>query len=306
MSFVRSRLLAGFALLGAVALIAGCGGGGDSDGLSADEFRQQADAICADAQTKSDALTEPTANDQVLGFLQSGLTIQKAQIAKLKALAAPSDLSGDFGDATGLLDQQVAAISDAADRIEAGEDPTTVINEVSPTLDDLNAQADAKLKALGLTACSSGSSGTDTGTTATAPTTPTAPATDTTATAPSTGTGDTAGYVTDVQAAAGALTEFGTALQSTSSLADLKTKVPEATAALDTFDTAIAKLDTYTLDDDTLDEQRAGLVRTGPKVSDVLRRFLAAAAKGDVAAVGALVPEVTSTIQEFQAAATGG
>ena len=82
--------------------------------------------------------------------------------------------------------------------------------------------------------------------------------------------------------------------------------MPDATAALDDFDEAIAKLDTYTLEDETLDKQRAGLVRTGPKVSDVLRRFLDAAEKGDVAAVQALVPEVTSTITEFQQAATGG
>ena len=174
-----------------------------------------------------------------------------------------------------------------------------------PSSTTLNEQADAKANELGLTVCGSDDAEIDTTTTAAAPTTPTAPATDTTATTPSTGTGDTAGYVTDVQAAAGALTAFGAALQG-SSLADLKQNVPEATAALDTFDEAIAKLDTYTLDDDTLDEQRSGLVRTGPKVSDVLRRFLAAAAEGDVAAVGALVPEVTSTIQEFQAAATGG
>ena len=82
--------------------------------------------------------------------------------------------------------------------------------------------------------------------------------------------------------------------------------MPDATAALDDFDAAIAKLKAYTLADETLDKQRSGLVRTGPKVSDVLRRFLDAAEKGDVSAVQALVPEVTSTITEFQQAATGG
>jgi hypothetical protein len=82
--------------------------------------------------------------------------------------------------------------------------------------------------------------------------------------------------------------------------------VPGAKAALDDFDQAIAKLQTYSLGDATLDKQRAGLVRTGPKVSDVLRRFLDAAQEGDVSKVQALVPEVTSTITEFQQAATGG
>ena len=82
--------------------------------------------------------------------------------------------------------------------------------------------------------------------------------------------------------------------------------MPEATAALDTFDEAIAKLNTYTLADDTLDEQRSGLVRTGPKVSDVLRRFLDAAEKGDVARGAGAGPGGHEHDPEFQQAATGG
>jgi hypothetical protein len=305
MSSARSRPLAALAVIGVAAAIAGCGGGDDSSGLSADEFRTQADAICADADTRIEALDEPNANDQVLGFLQSGLTIQREQIEKLKALEPPSDLSGTFGEATGLLDQQIAEIQGAADRIAGGEDPETVIRELDPTIEDLGEQADAKAKELGLTVCGDEDGGTGTtASTATAPTaTAPAPATDTTASGPA---GDTGTYVEDVQEAATALTEFGTALQSTTSLDDLKAKVPDATAALDTFDQAISDLEAYTLDDATLEQQRAGLVRTGPKVSDVLRRFLDAAQEGDVSAVQALVPEVTSTITEFQQAATGG
>jgi hypothetical protein len=311
MSLVRSRPLAALAVLGAAAAIAGCGGGDDDSGaLSADEFRQQADAICADANTRIDALDEPTGADQVLGFLQSGLTVQKEQLEKLKALEPPDDLAGTFTEATDLLDQQTAAIQGATDRIAGGEDPEAVIGEVDSEIDSLSEQADAKAKELGLEVCGTEDTGTDatdtTATVATAPalTTTTPPATDTTS--GSATTGDTAGYVEDVQAAASALTTFGTALQSTTSLDDLKAKVPDATQALDEFDKAIGELDTYTLSDGTLDRQRAGLVRTGPRVSDVLRQFLDAAQEGDVAAVQGLVPEVTSAITEFQQAATGG
>jgi hypothetical protein len=304
MSFVRSRPLAALAVLGAAAAIAGCGGGDDDSGaLSADEFRSQADAICADANTRIDALDAPTSADQVLGFLQSGLTVQTEQLEKLKALEPPDDLAGTFNEATDLLDQQKAAIQDAADRIEGGEDPEAVISEADPKIESISDQAKAKAKELGLTVCGTEDTGTTSDTTAT---TATAPATTATTSTSAAVTGDTAGYVEDVQAAAGALSTFGTALQSTTSLDDLKANIPDATAALDDFDGAIAKLQGYSLDDETLDKQRAGLVRTGPKVSDVLRRFLAAAQKGDVSAVQALVPEVTSTITEFQQAATGG
>ena len=311
MSLVRSRPLAALAVLGAAAAIAGCGGGDDDSGaLSAEEFRQQADAICADANTRIDALDEPTGADQVLGFLQSGLTVQKEQLEKLKALQPPDDLAGTFTEATDLLDQQTAAIQGATDRIAGGEDPEAVIGEVDSEIDNLSEQADAKAKELGLEVCGTEDTGTDgTDTTATvgtapAPATTAPPATGTTS--GSATTGDTAGYVEDVQAAAGALTTFGTALQSTTSLDDLKAKVPDATQALDEFDQAIGELDTYTHSDGTHDGQRAGLVRTGPRVSDVLRRFLDAAQEGDVAAVQALVPEVTTAITEFQQAATGG
>ncbi len=247
----------------------------------------------------------------MLGFLQSGLTIQKEQLDKLKALEPPSELAGTFDEATALLDQQSAAIQGAADRIAGGEDAETVIRSVDAEIDSLNDQADAKAKELGLEVCGTEDTGTD-GTSTTATTTTPTTAELTTAAPPATdtdsgsgATGDTSAYVDDVQEAAGALTAFGTALQSTTSLDDLKAKVPDATRSLDEFDQAISELETYTLEDATLDRQRAGLVRTGPRVSDVLRRFLDAAQKGDVSAVQALVPEVTTTIQEFQRAATG-
>jgi hypothetical protein len=307
MPLVRSRPFAGLATLGAVALIAGCGGGG-SGTLSADEFRQQADAICADANTRIAALTEPSADDQILGFLQAGLPIQQEQLQKLKDLEPPDDLAGTFDEATGLLDQQLAAVASAADRIGGGGDPAAVVAEAQTKIQSLNDQADAKAKELGLTVCGTEDTAADTGTTGTTATAPstetTPPATDTTA---STGpVGEASAYLTDVQAAAAALTEFGNTLQGTTSLDDLKANVPEAKAALDTFDEEIAKLEDYTLSNAQLDQQRARLAETGPKVSDVLRRFLDAAADADIAAVQQLLPEVTSTISEFQAAATGG
>jgi hypothetical protein len=300
MQLVRRRSLAGLVAIGATAFIAGCGGGSDS--LSADDFRSQADAVCADSEREIDALTDPTSNDQVLAYLRAALPVQQAQLDRLRELDPPEELQDDFDSAVGLLEQQIDAADAAADRIEAGEDPEAVLTEAGPNIESLGDQADERAQALGLTVC--GQDDEDEGTTATTPEDPaTAPAT--TPTAP-TASGDAAAYVEDVQAAAGALQEFGTLLQSTTGLEDLRTKVPEAQAALDTFDAAIAELDGYTLATAELEEQRAGLARTGPAVSDVLRRFLDAANEGDLQAVQALVPEVTTTIGEFQAAATGG
>jgi hypothetical protein len=301
------RSIAGLAAIGAVAFIAGCGGGSDS--LSAEEFRTQADAVCADTDRQIDELTEPTSGDQVLAFLRAGLPIQEAQLAKLRELEPPEELKADFDSAMGLLEQQTTAIDAAADRIEGGEDAEAVLTEVNDQISGLGDQADEKAQTLGLTVCGddsdSGDSTATAATVATAPAVTVDPAPTTSAPAETTGGGETAAYVADVQEAAGALQEFGTLLQSTTGLDDLRGKIPAAQAELDTFDAAIAKLDGYTLEAAELEEQRAGLARTGPAVSDVLRRFLDAADEGDLAAVQALVPEVTQTIGEFQAAATG-
>jgi hypothetical protein len=299
MPLVRRRPLAGIATLGVVALIAGCGGGSDS--LTADEFRTQADAICADFNSRSDALAAPTSPAGIGSFLTQGLAIQNEQLSKLEALNAPSELSGTYDAALALLKKQVGVVTTASTRVTGGEDPAVVITDLTSQVESLRDQARAKAKELGLKVCGTED---DNATTSQGSGTAPAPTTAPTTTAPA-GGGTTAGYVTDVQSAATALAAFGTLLQGTTGVEDLKSKASGAQANLDTFDAAIARLNGYTLGIPRLDDQRAGLARTGPKVSDVLRRFLDAAVAGDVDAVQKLLPEVTSAIGEFQKAATG-
>lgn len=294
------RPLAGIAALGAAALIAGCGGSSDSS--SADDFRQEADEICADANSRLDTLTEPTSGAAVLPFLQEGLTIQAEELERIRALDPPADLQPAFDEATDLLQQRQEAIQQAADSIEAGEDPEAVIQEASPEIARLRDEARAKANELDLTVC-----GADDGAT-TAGTAPTAPATTAgTAGGGATGTaatGETAQYVQDVGAAVASLRTFSQLLQGTSSLEDLQGRVPQAQAELDSFDEAVAKLDDYTFDNATLEAQRDQLAESGPQVSAELRRFLTAAESGDVEAIQSVLPDVTQALTEFQQAAT--
>jgi hypothetical protein len=111
-------------------------------------------------------------------------------------------------------------------------------------------------------------------------------------------------YLADVQAAAGALTRYGTALQRVDGIAELRRIRPALDRHVNTFDRRIKRLRGYRLENARLDRQRAGLARTGPPVADVLRRFNAAAARGDVAAIQRLVPVVQRRITAFQRAAT--
>ena len=100
---------------------------------------------------------------------------------------------------------------------------------------------------------------------------------------PSATTGDTAGYVDRRPGGRGrAARRFGTALQSTTSLDDLKSKVPDAPRR-STTSTRPSRSSTPTRSRTRRSTSSApAWCATGPKVSDVLRRFLDAAATGDV------------------------
>jgi hypothetical protein len=307
MRLVRRRSIAGTLAVGAIALIAGCGGGGDSSAASADDYRQAADQICADANQQTSAISTPTSAAEFLPALQEQLPIEQTQLDKFEALVPPADLKAAHDKAVAFLQKRDEIFQQAVTRISGGESPTAVLQDLTSEIDQANAQGKEAAKELGLKVCGTGGAGTDTSTEAA---TTTAPAGTTTApsgttTAP-TATGTPSQYVNDVQAATDELKSFATLLQSSTGLADLKSKVPQAKEDLDKFDAAIATLATYTLADADLEQTRAGLVRTGPKVSDVLNRFLDAIQKEDIAAVQKLVPELTATVAEFQAAATGG
>jgi hypothetical protein len=298
------RTSAGLAVAGAAILIAGCGGGSDS--LSAEELRTQADAICADADARTDAIADPTSEEELVPAYTELLSIQRDSISRLKELSPPSELESTWNEAISLQEEQVATLQGLVDRIGAGEDVQTVLEEVTPEAEAREEQLDRLADELGLTVCGQDDDETTEPTTTEGTTTAattvgetTAPAT-TEATTPSTGAEGTAEqYRQDAQAATAALTEFGEILQSVGSPQQLEAQAPAAQEALDEFDAAIAKMDGYTLSSAELEQQRAAFVDNGPAISDVLRRFVDAAASGDAAAVQTLLPEVLTALTDF-------
>jgi hypothetical protein len=315
---LRNRLLsASIAVAGAVALTAGCGGSGSSSSTtagasstgapSADAFRSQADAVCRDANTQLNALTAPSDSSSaadVASYLHRGLTISGDELDRLRAITPPADLKDDYDSALDLLSRRDAQLKTAADKIAGGADANTVIGAADARITSLNDQAKAKATALGLTVC-----GTDEGETATTSTatTATAPATGTTSSA--TGTSTTSGaatrFTTDLTTASGALSHFADVIRSGASLSDLQAKVPTARADLQKFDRAITDLGRYTLDSPALERKRAGIARTGHRVTATLERFLDAVAKGDQGAAAAVLPDLQSAITAFSSAAAG-
>lgn len=301
MLLVSRRSLAGICAAGALALVAGCGGDDGSDALSADEFRTQADAICQTSKDTISALEEPTSassSEEVAAFLAAGLEATDAEIADLRELAGPADLQSTLDEALDLLDQRQDRIRTIADRLQAGEDVQTVYDDVSDEVDSLNDQADAKARELGLTVCGTEGDGSGDSATTSIETTATAPATDTAGGAAS------AQVETDLQAVRSTLLNVGQTLQKASggSLDDVQALVPDARSQLAEFDDAIAKLADETSPNTAQERTRAAVAEAGPKVSDVLTRFLDEIEDGDQSGVTKLLPEVQSALIQLQTA----
>ena len=93
----------------AVALAAGCGGGG-GDKLSHEEFVDQANAICADYNQRIDALGTPNTFDEIVAFAQDARVIAEEDVGKSKDLNPP-DEDHDNWEAYGNKGDEVIALS---------------------------------------------------------------------------------------------------------------------------------------------------------------------------------------------------
>ncbi len=111
----------------------------------------------------------------------------------------------------------------------------------------------------------------------------------------------TAVYARDLTATATALSSFAGALRTVDTPAELRQLIPGLTSDLDRLDSAIGRMARYTVDNARAEEQRERLVRTGPRLGDLLRRFIAAAEEGDGAGIQALVPQIRDAIGDFAA-----
>ncbi len=159
------RYLAGvvLAVVGAVAV--GCGGSSEpsaggaptattgADALSAADWRTQADAICTQYKAKLDALTQPTAENQVVPFLKEGLAITTERAMKLEELAAPDEVKEAQATITRLQKDTNDKITAAMKKIESGTEAEAAFNEFNGAIEKNGTELDAAAKAAGLTSC---------------------------------------------------------------------------------------------------------------------------------------------------------
>jgi hypothetical protein len=113
---VRARLTFVVLVLAAAAIASACGGGDDR--LSQEEFRQQANSICAKYNAKIEALGNPTSVADIPEFVRRGIPLLQQGIADLRALKPPADLEDDFNR---MLDETAKAIPPAQRLADAAE-----------------------------------------------------------------------------------------------------------------------------------------------------------------------------------------
>jgi hypothetical protein len=151
---MRARAMA-LAALAAVALAAGCGGGGDGgeggDRLTTEEFLQQADAICAEANQQLDALGEPQSVEELATMAPQALSISEQTLDSLRELSPPEELEAQFDRALELLGQQNALAQELVTAAEAGDQAQ--LESIVAQAEPLDTEADAIADELGLEEC---------------------------------------------------------------------------------------------------------------------------------------------------------
>ena len=147
---MRLAALAAFS----AAVLAACGGGdGSGERLSEEEFREQANAICADYNEQIADLGTPTSPADIPDYVERGIPIIEEGIAKLRELNPPEELADDYDR---MLDETEKAIPAARQLSEAAADQDAeAVQEAISLGQEADAESDRVARELGLDECAS-------------------------------------------------------------------------------------------------------------------------------------------------------
>ena len=145
------RLGLALASMAAAAVFAACGGGGGDQALSANEFRQQADAICTEYEGKIEDVGSPSSLDELPDFVDKVIPIIEEGNSKLADLNPPDELADDWDRAMELQDQNLEVAHDLQDAIH--DNDTAKVQELLSKLNETDAQSNAIARKIGLEDC---------------------------------------------------------------------------------------------------------------------------------------------------------
>ena len=140
------------ALACASAVIAGCGGDGESgDKLSKAEFVAQADKICRTTNSRANDVEEPSGFADLDRYVDEATPIVEEQRDKLRDLEdrAPDDVSADFSKMVDIVDQQI----DTFGEFKAAGTDRARLAETGVELDRLGGRFETLARRIGLDEC---------------------------------------------------------------------------------------------------------------------------------------------------------
>jgi hypothetical protein len=133
---IRSQVCAA---LGAVLLLASCGGGAP---LSISEYTQRADEECASLEEASNAFRKamnPTVSDSdVRGFVHDVAERLRKLVSNLDELEAPEALEAQSDELLDVLSQYADGLDELADKVKPGQSFQDVQLANPETVGDLN------------------------------------------------------------------------------------------------------------------------------------------------------------------------
>jgi hypothetical protein len=132
-------------------LVAGCGGDGGGGELSAEEFRQQADAICEDFEGRLDDVEAPSSPDDIQRFVNEAVPIIEDGTGELNSLDPPAEFQDEWDRITEINEENldtIRAVRDALDNDDL-EEATRLMQEAGGNEEE----ADRLAREIGLTKC---------------------------------------------------------------------------------------------------------------------------------------------------------
>jgi hypothetical protein len=147
------KLAAAALVLSGSLLAAGCGGdgGGGNGELSAEEFRQQADAICADFEQRLDEVEPPTSPDDIQRFVNEAVPIIEEGTGRLNDLDPPDEFQDEWDRVVEINEENLATIRSVRDALEDNDiaEAQRLIQEAGGNEEE----ADQLARDIGLTEC---------------------------------------------------------------------------------------------------------------------------------------------------------
>jgi phage-related minor tail protein len=121
--------------------------------MTADEFRQEADAICAEFEGRLDDLGRPESLDDLQNFVSEAVPIIEEGNAQLQELNPPDELQEQWDRAMEINNEQLETVRDLREAVEDGDQARA--QELIEAGNEANTEADQLAADLGLEDCGS-------------------------------------------------------------------------------------------------------------------------------------------------------